>query len=109
MYIVRIRVATRDHDLQVLAKALTVENRNRWAKGDAPPSVAKDQDDHSRQTTLHGFFDDLISEKEVTKVTVRSAEEPVEGHEPNEDSDSEDEENQKREDVVVTTLRIPRP
>lgn len=52
----RIRRATKDHDRQVLAEALTPEGRKIWAQGDLPPGEGRYQKTHSRQTTLDNFL-----------------------------------------------------
>jgi hypothetical protein len=59
-----------NHDLQVLAEALALEDLNRGAKGDITPGVAKYQGDHPGQIILDNLFDDAISETEVAELII---------------------------------------
>jgi hypothetical protein len=56
----RIRLASKRHDLQVRAGALTLQGRNSWATGDLAPCVTTCQEDHPGQTASDNFLDDLI-------------------------------------------------
>jgi hypothetical protein len=51
----------------------------------------------------------MFSEKEVAALTVQSAEDPVEGDKPDDDSDSKEAENHEDAEAIVFNLRTLKP